>query len=86
MNKGSRGRIVLLYKCGFIIAGQSSPECLIKYLCSQVNGGSPAEKAGLIAGDSVIKVNNTDVYNLRHKDAQDVIIKAGQQFEITVQR
>lgn len=52
----------------------------------QVNGGSPAEKAGLIAGDSVIKVNNTDVYNLRHKDAQDVIIKAGQQFEITVQR
>ncbi|GJQ67517.1 hypothetical protein Trydic_g8331 [Trypoxylus dichotomus] len=52
----------------------------------QVNIGSPAEKAGLLAGDSVIKINATDVYNLRHKDAQDVIIKAGPSFEITVQR
>lgn len=52
----------------------------------QVNGGSPAEKAGLIAGDSVVKVNNTDVFNLRHKDAQDVIVRAGPSFEVTVQR
>lgn len=52
----------------------------------QVNGGSPAEKAGLQAGDSVIKVNTTDVFNLRHKEAQDVIVRAGQNFDITVQR
>ncbi|XP_015835999.1 PDZ and LIM domain protein Zasp isoform X1 [Tribolium castaneum] len=52
----------------------------------KVNGGSPAERAGLLAGDSVIKVNNTDVFNLRHKDAQDVIIRAGPAFELTVQR
>lgn len=52
----------------------------------KVNGGSPAEKAGLIAGDSVVKVNSTDVFNLRHKDAQDVIVRAGQSFELTVQR
>lgn len=52
----------------------------------QVNGGSAAEKAGLIAGDSLIKVNNTDVFNLRHKDAQDVIIRAGHSFDVTVQR
>lgn len=52
----------------------------------KVNGGSPAERAGLLAGDSVIKVNNTDVFNLRHKDAQDVIIRAGPAFEVTVQR
>ncbi|XP_063903336.1 PDZ and LIM domain protein Zasp-like isoform X3 [Zophobas morio] len=52
----------------------------------KVNGGSPAERAGLIAGDSVIKVNTTDVFNLRHKDAQDVIIRAGPAFEVTVQR
>ncbi|KAK9721662.1 PDZ domain [Popillia japonica] len=51
-----------------------------------VNLGSPAEKAGLLAGDSVIKINATEVYNLRHKDAQDVIIRAGPSFEITVQR
>lgn len=52
----------------------------------QVNGGSPAERAGLLAGDSVIKINNTDVFNLRHKDAQDVIVRAGHAFEVTVQR
>lgn len=52
----------------------------------QVNGGSPAERAGLVAGDSVIKINNVDVFNLRHKDAQDVIVRAGPAFEVTVQR
>jgi len=52
----------------------------------QVNSGSPAEAAGLKAGDAVIKVNTTDTYNLRHKDAQDVIVKAGNNFEMTVQR
>ncbi|XP_017773817.1 PREDICTED: PDZ and LIM domain protein Zasp isoform X3 [Nicrophorus vespilloides] len=52
----------------------------------KVNGGSPADRAGLIAGDAVVKINNTDVFNLRHKDAQDVIIKAGPSFAITVQR
>lgn len=52
----------------------------------QVNGGSPAEAAGLKAGDAVIRVNNTDMFNLRHKDAQDVIVRAGNSFEVTVQR
>ncbi|XP_050464707.1 PDZ and LIM domain protein Zasp isoform X2 [Cataglyphis hispanica] len=52
----------------------------------KVNSGSPAEAAGLKAGDAVIKVNTTDMYNLRHKDAQDVIVKAGNNFEMTVQR
>ncbi|KAK1127042.1 hypothetical protein K0M31_004653 [Melipona bicolor] len=51
-----------------------------------VNTGSPAEAAGLKAGDAVIRVNNTEVYNLRHKDAQDVIVRAGNNFELTVQR
>lgn len=59
---------------------------IIKFIIFQVNGGSPAEKAGLQAGDSVIKVNTTEVFSLRHKEAQDVIVKAGQNFDITVQR
>jgi membrane-associated protease RseP (regulator of RpoE activity) len=69
---------------GFRLQGGKDFGCPL--LIQKVNGGSPAEKAGLIAGDSVIKVNTTDVYNLRHKDAQDVIVKAGPSFEITVQR
>ncbi|XP_051156743.1 PDZ and LIM domain protein Zasp isoform X2 [Leptopilina boulardi] len=52
----------------------------------KVNGGSPAEAAGLKAGDAVIRVNNTDMFNLRHKDAQDVIVRAGNNFEMTIQR
>lgn len=55
-------------------------------IVQKVNGGSPAEAAGLKAGDAVIKVNNTDMFNLRHKDAQDVIVRAGNNFEMTVQR
>ncbi|KAI4502326.1 hypothetical protein M0802_002238 [Mischocyttarus mexicanus] len=55
-------------------------------IVQKVNGGSPAEAAGLRAGDAVIKVNSTEMYNLRHKDAQDVIVRAGNNFEITVQR
>lgn len=52
----------------------------------KVNSGSPAEAAGLRAGDAVIRVNSTEMFNLRHKDAQDVIVRAGNNFEITVQR
>jgi C-terminal processing protease CtpA/Prc len=52
----------------------------------QVNGGSPAERAGLQAGDAVIKVNDVELLNLRHKEAQDHIVKAGNNFELTVQR
>lgn len=52
----------------------------------KVNVGSPAERAGLMAGDSVIKINNIEVFNLRHKDAQDVIVRAGPSFDVTVQR
>nr|CAI5847512.1 unnamed protein product [Callosobruchus analis] len=63
--------------------------CLQIYLilrAQQVNPGSPAERAGLVPGDAVIKINNVDVYNLKHKDAQDVVVRAGPAFEMTVQR
>ncbi|XP_076269429.1 Z band alternatively spliced PDZ-motif protein 52 isoform X2 [Rhynchophorus ferrugineus] len=52
----------------------------------KVNGGSPAERAGLVAGDSVIKINNIDVYNLLHKEAQDVIVRSGSNFDMVIQR
>ncbi|XP_068081201.1 PDZ and LIM domain protein Zasp isoform X2 [Anabrus simplex] len=55
-------------------------------LIQKVNGGSLAEKAGLQAGDAVIKVNDVEVFNLRHKEAQDAIVRAGNSFAVTVQR
>ncbi|XP_063219279.1 PDZ and LIM domain protein Zasp isoform X2 [Bacillus rossius redtenbacheri] len=55
-------------------------------LIQKVNGGSLAEKAGLLAGDAVIRVNGVDLYDLRHKDAQDVIVRSGNNLEVVVQR
>ncbi|CAO1439399.1 unnamed protein product [Diamesa hyperborea] len=52
----------------------------------KVNTGSIADKAGLQAGDAVVRVNEADLYNLRHKDAQDAIVRAGTSFELIVQR
>lgn len=52
----------------------------------QVNGGSVADQAGLMPGDALVKVNSTDVFSLRHKEAQDVIVAAGNSFELTVSR
>jgi PDZ and LIM domain protein 5/6/7 len=52
----------------------------------QVNFGSLAEKAGLQVGDALVRVNNQDVYDVKHKDAQDVILGAGNAFEVTIQR
>lgn len=52
----------------------------------QVNLGSIADHAGLQPGDSVIAVNNVEAFNLRHKDAQDLIVRSGNSFELTIQR
>lgn len=51
-----------------------------------MNLGSIAEQVGLQPGDAVVSVNNVDVFNLRHKDAQDIIVRSGNSFELTVQR
>nr|CAD7425560.1 unnamed protein product [Timema monikensis] len=52
----------------------------------EVNGGSLAEKFGLQPGDALIRVNNVDLFDLKHKDAQDSIVRAGNNYELTIQR
>ena len=52
----------------------------------QVNISSLSEAAGLQPGDLLLAVNGQDVQNYRHKEAQDTIVRAGNNFEITVQR
>jgi len=51
-----------------------------------VNGGGLAEKAGLRVGDALLRVNGVDIYQLRHKDAQDAVSRAGNNFELVVSR
>ena len=55
-------------------------------LIQKVNVSSLSEAAGLQAGDILLAVNRQDVQNCRHKEAQDTIVRAGNNFEITVQR
>lgn len=52
----------------------------------KVTNDSLAEKAGLQPGDAILKINNLSTENMRHKDAQDTVVKAGNNFEITLQR
>lgn len=58
--------------------------CLI--LPSQVNHESPSEAVGLLAGDVIVAVNGQDITSCRHKEAQDVIVRAGNNFRLTIQR
>ncbi|KAL6963444.1 LIM domain-binding protein 3 [Sarracenia purpurea var. burkii] len=55
-------------------------------LIQKVNVGSLAERAGLQVGDAVIRVNGKEVADVRHKDAQDVIVRAGNVVEFQIQR
>eukprot|EP00092_Neocalanus_flemingeri_P004273 GFUD01004593.1.p1 GENE.GFUD01004593.1~~GFUD01004593.1.p1 ORF type:complete len:858 (-),score=130.03 GFUD01004593.1:824-3397(-) len=55
-------------------------------LIQKVNLSSLSEAAGLQAGDLLLAVNGQDVQNCKHKDAQDTIVRAGNNFELTVQR
>lgn len=55
-------------------------------LIQKVNLSSLSEAAGLQAGDLLLAVNGQDVQNCKHKEAQDTIVRAGNNFEITVQR
>lgn len=52
----------------------------------KVTNDSLAEKAGLQAGDAILKINDLSTEQLRHKEAQDAVVRAGNHFELTVQR
>lgn len=54
-----------------------SPKYVFLCFQKQVNFGGIADQAGLQPGDAVVAVNNVDVFNLRHKDAQDLIVRSG---------
>jgi len=52
----------------------------------QVNDSSPAEASGLRPGDVIVAMNGKDVQALRHKEAQDLIVRGGNTFQLTVAR
>jgi C-terminal processing protease CtpA/Prc len=52
----------------------------------QVNPGSLAAKCGLQTGDIILKIGTADTVNLRHKEAQDYILQAGNRLDLLLQR
>ena len=70
----------LLLKCY-----QNVNQCLYSLL-SQVNPGSLAAKCGLQTGDIILKIGNADTSSLRHKEAQNSIIAAGNRLDLLLQR
>ena len=58
------------------------------YLCFsfQVNMQSLSEAAGLKPGDTILAVNGRDLSGLRHKEAQEAIVKSGNNFSLTILR
>ncbi|XP_050721374.1 PDZ and LIM domain protein Zasp-like isoform X19 [Eriocheir sinensis] len=56
-------------------------------LCVQkVNAGSVAAVAGLQAGDAIVSIGGKDALSLRHKEAQEAIVRAGNIFDVVIQR
>jgi len=53
---------------------------------AKVNPGSVAALAGIQAGDAIVKIGSEDALALRHKEAQDAILRAGNSFVMQVQR
>ena len=55
-------------------------------LFQQVNPGSLAAKCGLQIGDIILKIGNDDTGVLRHKEAQNSILAAGNRLDLLLQR
>ncbi len=51
-----------------------------------MSGGSISETSGLSPGDAILRINNTDALQLKHKEAQDLILHSGNNVELTVQK
>ncbi|PRD21473.1 UNVERIFIED_CONTAM: Zasp52 [Trichonephila clavipes] len=52
----------------------------------KVNPGSLSEQAGLMTGDAILKIMGQSTEHMRHKEAQDTILRAGNNIEMIVQR
>ena len=79
--------IIYRFTCGVSIFHDSFFLCFVFYFfLIKVNGDSLAEKAGLRVGDALLRINDMEIYQLRHKDAQDSVSRAGNNFELVVSR
>ncbi|XP_076458711.1 PDZ and LIM domain protein 7-like isoform X2 [Babylonia areolata] len=69
---------------GFRMQGGKDFNCPLSI--QRVNPGSLAAKCGLHVGDVILKIGNADTSFLRHKEAQNSIISAGNRLDLLLQR
>lgn len=50
----------------------------------KVNPGSLAESAGLKIGDIIVKICGQSAESMSHRDAEDAIVRAGNNLDMTV--
>jgi len=55
-------------------------------IIQKVNPGSLAAKCGLQEGDTIVRIGRTPADGLRHKDAQNAIMDAGNSLELALER
>lgn len=53
---------------------------------AQVTSGSLAEQTGMQVGDILLKINGKETEHMRHKEAQDAIVGAGNYLELYLER
>ncbi|KAL3861213.1 hypothetical protein ACJMK2_007263 [Sinanodonta woodiana] len=53
---------------------------------AHVSPGSVSGRAGLKIGDVILKIDNVDVSSFTHDDARGEMIRAGNNFNLTIQR
>lgn len=51
-----------------------------------MNPGGLAEQAGLMSGDAILKIQGHNTDGMKHKEAQDAILRAGNNIEMVIQR
>lgn len=51
-----------------------------------MTGASLSEQSGMQVGDIILKINGKETDQMRHKEAQDAIIGAGNFLELYIER
>ncbi|KAF7489135.1 PDZ and LIM domain protein Zasp [Sarcoptes scabiei] len=65
---------------------QGGQEFQIPLSIAKISDGSLASQAGVQVGDIILKINGIEADQMRHKDAQDAIINAGNCLELYLER
>ncbi|XP_046916697.2 Z band alternatively spliced PDZ-motif protein 52 isoform X2 [Dermatophagoides farinae] len=65
---------------------QGGQEFQMPLSMAKVSEGSLAEQSGVCLGDIILKINGKECDQMRHKDAQDQILNAGNYLELYLER